>query len=325
MKTKAIAILCLLITFLPINSWSVTQFTVNGVTARGFGNTTYILDALVPVENSPGEYENIRSELEFPLDANLAGVTFALDGQSATGKKWGAEVGFITNVGNPSSPMTDRDWQRIPGGFDGQISYIESDVDLQLLFLAAEGYYQIFQFKKTVISLLTNCSYQKISQDMTGFEGWRINYATLQQQSISGSDPIIEYEVTYISPQLGLKAAIELGASTALELKATGGFAFASDVDDHLLRGKLSEADAVGLGFNSQAKFRLLPGFALWRHLSLDIVARFSYFTAEGDQTQRWYQDEGSIASGTEIKDIPHEFESFQYTISMQIGFSTTH
>ncbi len=324
MKTKIIITFYLLTVFLPASAQSETQFTGSGVMARGFGNTTYILDALVPIENSPGEYENIRSELEFPLDATLAGVTLELDFQSAKGKKWGVEIGLITNVGNPSSPMTDRDWQRIPGGFDGQISYIESDADLQLIFLTAEGYYQIFQFNRTAISLLTYFSYQKISQDMTGFEGWRINYATLQQQPISSNDPIIEYEVTYISPQLGLKAAIELSGSIAFEFKASWGLVFASDVDDHLLRGKLSEADAVGLGFNSQAKLSLLPGFALWRHLSLDIVGQFSYYTAEGDQTQRWYQDEGSIAAGTEIKDIPHEFESFQYTISLQIGFSTT-
>ena len=324
MKTKIIITLCLLTVFLPALAQSETQYTVNGVAARGFGNTTYILDALVAVENSPGEYENIRSELEFPLDVNLVGVTLNLDFQSSTGKKWGAEVGLITNVGDPSSPMTDRDWQRIPGGFDGQISYIESDVDLQLIFLAADGYYQFFRHGRTTVSLLAYFSYQKISQDMTGFEGWRINYATLQQQPMSGSDPTIEYEVTYISPQLGLKAVVGLSRSTAFEFKASGGLVFASDVDDHLLRGKLSEADAVGLGFNSQAKFSLLPGFALWRHLSLDIVGRFSYYTAEGDQTQRWYQDEGSIAAGTEIKEIPHEFESFQYSIGLQIGFSTT-
>jgi hypothetical protein len=48
-------------------------------------------------------------------------------------------------------------------------------------------------------------------------------------------------------------------------------------------------------------------------------VGQVRYYQAEGNQTQRWYKDEGDITAGTVIDDIPHEFESLQYSVGLQI------
>ena len=287
--------------------------------AREFGYTDYQLEAAVEDQMFPGVTGEIRSELEFPLDVTLAGVSLNLDFHTASGKNWGIGAGFITNVIYPSSPLIDQDWMTFPGEFDGQFAYIESDVDLHMYLLTSEGYFRVIGTNWMSVSLLGHFTYQKIRQTAMGYEGWTTNLVTMGRLQIRGDKQVIDYEVTYLSPQLGGKIALGFGRGVGWEMKGSAGFVFCSDDDDHLLRGKLSEAEAIGFGCNAVAKLSISPGFAPKRDFRFSIVGRFRYFQANGNQTQRWYRDEGEITAGTEIKNIPHVFESYQYSVGLQI------
>ena len=295
------------------------QFTAGHLLAREFGYSAYHLEARAENPTFPGVIGDIRSELEFPLDVTLAGVSLKLDYYTASGKNWGIEAGVITNVNYPSSPLIDQDWMTFPGEFDDQFAYLESDVDLRMYLLTSEGYFRVIGTNWMSVSLLGHFTYQKIRQTAVGYEGWTTNLVTMGRLQVRGGERVIDYNVTYLSPQLGGKIAIDFGRGIGLEMKASAGFVFCSDEDDHLLRGKLSEADAIGFGCNAVAKLSLFPGFAPKRDFAIGFVGGFRYYHAEGNQTQRWYRGEGNISAGTEISGIPHEFESYQYSIGLQI------
>jgi hypothetical protein len=295
------------------------ELAVGPMVTRELGYTDYRLEATVEDQMYPGVIGDIRSELEFPLDVTLAGVSLRLDFHTASGKTWGIGVGFITNVDYPSSPLIDQDWMAFPGGFDGQFAYFESDVDLHMYLLTSEGYFRVIGANWVSVSLLGHFTYQEIGQTAMGYDGWTTNLVTMGRLQVRGSERAIDYEVTYLSPQLGGKIVVDFGHGVELDMKASAGFVFCSDEDDHLLRGKLSTADAIGFGCSAETTLFLLPWFAPRRDFAIGIVGSFRYYQAEGNQTQRWYRDEGEITAGTEIENIPHEFESYQYSVGLQI------
>jgi hypothetical protein len=97
---------------------------------------------------------------------------------------------------------------------------------------------------------------------------------------------------------------------------------FASDTADHLLRGKSSEADAVGFGLSVEAELSLVPRRASSSRPAVNLTGDVRYMGAQGEQTQRWYQNDGQTPAGTEIGGIPYEFRTFQYSIGLTIAFA---
>ena len=138
---------------------------------------------------------------------------------------------------------------------------------------------------------------------------------------VSSSAHAIHYEVTYHSPQLGILSVFAMDEYTRLRLCFSGGMVFASDKDDHILRGKISDGDATGIGISAKADLNIMPFQSFGRHVSLGLIGEFRYFRADGIQTQRWYRDEGNTLAGTEERDIPHEFKSYQYLVGAEIDY----
>lgn len=296
-----------------------STFTAGPWGGQSFGSTLYRLDANVIEEGTSGDIGRIKSELEFPLDGTLIGASLQLDFHTSSGKNWGVEAGIITNAGNPQSRMIDQDWRTIPGVFDGQIAYLESDIILHILSASLEGYHRFLKTNWMAMSILAHISYQNISQKGINFEGWTRNMVTMGKLQVRGYEPVIDYKVTYISPQLGGKITLDFGGGIGLDLKASAGFVFCEDDDDHLLRGKISTSEAIGFGCDATARLNLYPWFAPKKDFAISVVGQFQYYQAEGNQTQRWYRDEGEITAGTVIEEIPHEFECLQYSIGLQV------
>ena len=317
MRAHLITLVCLLVAAPAVLQEDASAFDwrVEPSVSRLFGDTTYRLSALGEAPGSPGTLTEFRSTLEFPLDVALAGLAVRWEPSPEEIGHWAFEVGVSVGVTDPSNLMTDRDWIG-----DEQVAYTESESKADLVLLTAGASYELVRRRRVSLSLVARFDYERISQDIIGFDGWVADIGTGIQGDISGTEPAIDYEVTYATPQLGLRSTAGLGQHTALTLLCAAGPAFASDRVDHLLRGKASEADAVGFGLYSSAELNLLPGSVLGRRVSVGLVAELRYFSAEGDQTQRWYEDDGETPAGTEITGIPYEFRSLQYSIGLKIG-----
>jgi len=323
LRTQLIAIACLLIVTVsaPVQgrygaSWR-TELRTELSVCRLFGSTAYHLKALTEDPASPGTLTEIRSELKFPLDVTLVGLTVGWESSPESPWQWDLEAGISVNMTDPSSRMTDQDWIGAT-----QVGYTESDAELSLMLLTAEVRYRFLERRRVSLSLLACFTHQRISQDIIGFEGWFIHRSTGNRQNVSGTEPAINYEVIYATPQLGARSTIQLGRFTVLTLQSSAGLVFASDTDDHLLRGRFSKANGLGFGLHSIAELSLMPGFALSRGISVNFVGQLWYFRASGDQTQRWYRDEGDIPAGTIVDNIPHQFRSYQFSISLQVCFT---
>ena len=254
----------------------------------------------------PGTIVDIRSRLEFPLDVTLLGVTVSWEPGMPTSRRWGVTAGVHTNVSDPSSKMTDEDWVD-----SKQLAYTESDGDLSLIFATADVSYRLRERERTAISLLFHLDYQRMEQHLVGFEGWRGSLFSDERWPVSGTAPVIDYDVTYVSGQLGAGATYLVGGHSRLGARATVGVAYASDTDDHLLRGRIAEGECWGVGLNSRLEFDLLPGFTSLSWLSASLVGERRFFHAEGQVDQRWYRDE-DLPEGTVIADLPYELESLQ-------------
>jgi hypothetical protein len=104
----------------------------------------------------------------------------------------------------------------------------------------------------------------------------------------------------------------------------------ASDLDDHLLRGKTAEASTTGWAFLSRARGRLL----LTRYGSVRpfLLGQFEYskYSASGSQTQTWYRDEiyynpdtgeeQIVRKGTTISGIPYKTSTHQLRFGFGFG-----
>jgi hypothetical protein len=212
--------------------------------------------------------------------------------------------------------MTDEDWIN-----SKQLSYSESPSELDMLIAAAEVVYHLRPGARTAADLLFHFDYQRIEQYMVGYEGWRGTIFSDQRFPVSGTAPVLNYTVDYFSPQLGAAVSYRGVRHVRLDAQASAGVVYASDTDDHLLRGRISEGNGWGFGSSSRLEAQLEPGFLPLRWLSASLFGELRYYHAEGDVDQRWYRDE-DLPAGTEINDIPYEIESFQGQIGASLGVS---
>ncbi len=102
---------------------------------------------------------------------------------------------------------------------------------------------------------------------------------------------------------------------------------FASDVDDHILRNKISKASGTGPGFYSSIEFNLIinpenPGLKPFISLGAD----FSILSVSSGQTQSWYGDDpisdDEDETGQVKENIPHKFTGLQLTLGLQVGLA---
>ena len=324
MKTKAIlCIIIILLTFQFSNAESYNYFNIAPKFSYSLGHTTYELNTLVAVDNGVPVYAN--SELEFPLNVFWAGGRVGWYNLNNGRKEWTAEISFMTNVADPGGKMKDWDWFSSPGYADLEFGYTESDAQLKGFKINAELTKRFHSWNFSSAYFVLGFKYQKVEQDIIGFEGWQLN-DNLEQVFFSSDLPALYYRVTYAQPMAGLRYSHEFNRNASIDLTAAFVYTIADDLDDHLLRYKVSESDGTGGGF--------LGGFVYHRnfgrmgnksHTFFEISADVMTLKVTTDQFQEWYGDDPITPeddTGTRLEDIPHEFRSFQLNLGFSLGIT---
>jgi hypothetical protein len=277
--------------------------------SQSFGDTRYRLEARAPDPRDAESLVDIESELTFPLEAPLLGLNARWHPGGAPGR-WTLTAAVHADLKDPSDAMTDSDWI---GG--RKIAYSESHGDLDLLLGEAEARYRLQRGERSSLSLLLHLDGQRAKYHLVGFEGWQASLFSEQRYPVSGKAPVIDYDVTYVSVQVGARHVYELTGVLNAASQVSGGILFASDTDDHLLRGRRSEGDGIGVALLGREAVNLVPR-TRWS-FGLDGEVRYLY--ARGDVTQTWYRDK-DLPAGTVIADIPYTYKSLQFRVGFSLG-----
>lgn len=293
----------------PDNTYLALELSI----VSGYGDTGYQLEALTESVAFLGVLEEIRSELVFPLDVPLLGLS-ATWNPEAGNDRWELDLDLLFSMSDPGRPMTDRDWV---GGT--QIALSESRSQASIRRGSSTLRWRLRQGRRTSQSLLLGLHGQDADFHLMGFEGWRRSRYSETRHAVSGTAAAIDYRVTSLTSQAGAEAAWTLGTRMQLRIAGTAGPAFAWDRDDHLLRGRLSKGGGVGVGAHVLTALDLLSGHAPRDRLTVSLVGELHHLHTWGDVTQTWYRDE-DMPAGTVIRDIPYEIESLQATVGLRVG-----
>ncbi|MDH4033570.1 MAG: omptin family outer membrane protease, partial [candidate division Zixibacteria bacterium] len=233
-----------------------------------------------------------RSQLEFPVDMTLTGFDIVAETKTSSGKTLTFNGSAIMSVTDPSTKMEDHDWWFDPLGTESfKWSWTESRTKTNYLLLKLEAAMSILQRPKVQLAAMAGFHYNRIEFDVMGYDGWQVrNDGLAHDVSKSSNVKVGYYKATYKLPQVGMRLNVipswQLSMGTQLAL----GRLMASDLDDHVLRGKTAEASTTGWAFLAQAKARLL----LTQHGSVRpfFSGQFEYVkhSASGSQTQTWYR-----------------------------------
>ena len=311
---------------------SQVKFALAPQVWQNFGYTEYIMDMAFVTDSGP---YLLKSQLEFPLDVTMAGIMGGLYSTRNTLYAWSVEVGYFSNVDDPGRVMKDHDWEtvwRVIGPdtviYWGQVekfSYTKSKAEMKSHLLTAEGFLRVLHKKHFDLDIWGGFRYQKIEQDIIGYEGWQLlrDSSVARDTAVSGTAPAIYYRVTYKTPHLGLRSNIRLGQYSTLGARAAFALVWTSDFDDHLLRKKTARANISGHGFISSMNARyLIPAGGRFQPF-FELAAGFLYFHASGNQTQRWYGDDPITEdddTGLSLSGIPHEINSLQVSVGVKVG-----
>ena len=318
----------LLITFTFVLSLSQTslaqskvKFTVTPQVSQNFGLTEYIMDIYIPYDK--GIYV-LKSQLEFPLDVVMAGAAVGLHSIGEDIYAWSIEGGYFSNIDDPGGVMKDHDWETDTAtGLVEKFSYTESQTKMKSTLITIEGYLCVLQKGQFGLDIWGGFRYQKIEQDIIGYDGWQIDTNGVRH-TVSGIERGIYYRVMYKSPHLGLRSNVELNPHTGISAKAAFALVWASDFDDHLLRNKTATADITGHGFISGVSLRhQMPRTGVMQPF-FELAGEFVYHHASGGQTQRWYGDDpitpDDDETGIVVSRIPHEINSRQVSVGLRVG-----
>lgn len=340
MKTGKFLFILLLVFTISSSARGQLEFSLSPSFSMLSGGTEYSLRASgIFVDSSFTEVkQTIASLLEFPLGSKFGGFNFKLNPKFDR-TRWQVNLSVHTSLTNPSAKMIDTDWdEALPYYTETKFSFTESDAELSMLNFNLELTYRVFKIKKTAVSFLVGVHYQKITQNIIGFDGWqkRLDANKVWSAPIffSSDEPALDYEIKFTQPQVGILTAIEFSPQFITSAKAAFAPVFYSDRDDHLLRHKLSTSSGDGNGFlgslNATYHFKNNPDIKRYF-----IALNIDYFWAnpQGKQKQVWYDDElrynreediyeVAVPKGTVIGGIPHFIKSSQTMLSLQIGIS---
>lgn len=308
------------------------------------GKTEYSLDlegdyAVITTNDTLIGYRVIRSLLEYPLDAPMGGVTVQLEKPDLD---WTVNGSFALSLGNPGDKMLDSDWDGFEPHYPYTLwSYTESDVEQTIYQFQVDIQKRIFNLNNSRVNLMVGFKYQKIDQELNGIDGYQVLF---DQNAVAFSDSIVQfsgfdgvtvltYEITYKTILAGISADLHMSSQLSGNVQLLFSPTFYSDVDDHVLRKKLSVSDGDGPGFTGKGMFTYqFTRKGTQQHIPfISFGVEYQYIKAEGAQTQEWYEDVQEydpiagqyedIPAGTKFGGIPHEIKSTQFYIHAQIGF----
>ena len=309
------------------------EFSVLPSFTAGFGKTEYELELSYFATDNNGQpiVWTIRSLLEFPLDIFYGGMEFRFESPASARYYWYARAGVHIPLTDPDNAMIDSDWNKVTGLFDEKFSYTESKAVMSGFLADLELGRQVGGDKRRVSFAVTaSVKYQRAVQNIDNFVGWQKPFDTLtfthgDPFSFSVEDtPSLYYKVTYFMPGLGMAVTAGDVSRSHARFAVAGHAVFARDVDDHILRKKISDGKGTGRGLTASAAFHLLPRIGHSNSFFLEIKGDLTTLSVKGSQTQTWYGDDAATPNyddtGESIAGIPHDFRSSQYSLRLSIG-----
>lgn len=303
------------------------SFFVEPLLQKGLGGTAY--DLSFPV----GGGQSGLSRLEFPAASLEAGITAGLSIEKNGKRAWLFEASFAHSTLPWQAQMHDYDWTGLSGYPSIPWSYTYSDDTTVSWRASAEAAWTFGFLGPLSLSLYATYHYQyayHVEDTLTGWQYVLVEpVVTDPPQYTAGwfSDPatdVLEYTLTAHEPGLGLMADLQVLTGLSLELRAAFTPVYVSDVDDHILRTKLSTASGWGAGFYGHLSAiyhfpRYYKGFSTYIALNGELI----YYSVSTTQTQHWYGtgDEPDVPKGTTEKGIGHVITSTQFQVGLRFGF----
>jgi outer membrane protease len=196
----------------------------------------------------------VESELAFPLQTFMAGVDVGFGFRDIEKKdKVRVNVRWLKNIDNGSGKMQDSDWLTndqdiltVGSAHPGKDIYSESDIKLNATIVDVNAVINAWQGPRVSIGPLFGYKYEKFVYDVRNTN--QVGYGPYGP-GFTGIVPgkTLDYEVTYRILYAGVNADILPGKTFRMNIML--GFSpwtLVEDRDDHILRSKLSTAEATG-------------------------------------------------------------------------------
>lgn len=257
-------------------------------------------------------FDGGASELEFPLEAFLAGINLGWDFRNDQKQEIvRMEIKWLTNVSDGKGEMEDSDWidddatfLGIPGyHHSGKDIFSESDVKLRGHIFNGNVAYNQWLIKIFSIGPMIGYRYQIFDYDVknTGQIGYGA-YDPYFTVSVRGST--LTYKIKYYIPYVGLSSNLVFGKVFKTNLSLCySPWTVVKDEDNHLLRHKLSKSDTDGHALigNLNTSLRLLA------HLYLSAGADYLWIHTTGTQYQSFY--------GVPYYEVDNKIKSLQWIV----------
>ena len=262
-----------------------------------------------------------ESELEFPLDSYIGGVSASLGEEGV----WSIDLSFAKNLTKDTGKMKDSDWEPVYVLSSGQriqekTIYSESDTEMNALFFDLIGkYYFLSEVTasdaKGSVGVIGGYRYQNLSFDISNVNQWS-PIGIYSPVYVRGK--ALTYEITYNIPYAGLVLDWRSPGKYSLNLLGAYGRAYSKDEDDHILRSKRSTAKADGPFYSLKAQ----GAVSLSRRLSLLLAVEYLNIEVKGKQKQVWYATTSEATAGTTITGINYSARSEQTYIWSGIQYT---
>lgn len=273
-----------------------------------FGHTLYQIRYPLYV----GESSRLLSELKFPMDASLAGVSASFGRIDV----WDLGVAIATNISKDTGKMKDSDWMDVNPATKSV--YSESDTKMDAILVDVVGKFNVLRRETTTLGVMVG-----YRDDDLKFEARNVNQVCLTETGCSelGSafvpGKVLTYKMTYKIPYGGLALILRPSPRASVNLTGALGRAYAKDEDNHVLRGKRASAESEGPYYSLKAEGR----FTLTPQLLLTVGAEYLVIDAEGKQNQVCYTPTPRCPFGEGTTGIDYKAKSEQTTATVGLRY----
>ncbi len=303
----------------------IGQFEIENGFERLFLYTLYQIGGKTQSRRGISYYHFPISELKFPLNIYMFYANLNLSFLDRITIHYGMHASINSRVGK----MEDSDW--VPY-HNIKTIYSESDARLNAIFNEADLTVRLFTVSFFSLKVGAGFMHQYLYYWCSNVEQMSI-YDTSSPIYIGNPEyiklqgKIITYKLNYYIFTLQITPVFSIPIKGG-SLEITTAIRFspylkAKDVDDHILRGKLSEGDSHGTAFMPSLRLKYLFPSRIFITAKLDYL----YLVTKGKQNQSYYNPFLDPYSTTNyipgwFAQLENRLKSEQLTVSLGAGYS---